>query len=118
MEKCFDAHLLPGSVGLKYLGKVRKDFLPTKKPRFELSSLLGGCDASCKGSVPCILTRFVYCSLLSFVAVVLSSDNLLLITSSHVASTSLSVHSFHGSSFSAWHPNVYADSDDMMVFSR
>ena len=52
MEKCIDARLLPGSVGLKYLGKVRKDFLPTKKPRFDLSSLLGGCDASCIGLYP------------------------------------------------------------------
>ena len=43
MEKCFDAHPFPGSVGLKYLGKVRKDFLPTKKPRFDLSSRLEGC---------------------------------------------------------------------------
>ena len=52
MEKCFDAHPFPGSVGLKYLGKVRKDFLPTKKPRFDLSSRLEGCYASYIGLCP------------------------------------------------------------------
>ena len=64
-------------------------------------------------------TKFVYCSLLStFVAVALSSDNLLLITLNHAASTSLSVCAFPRIVLSQRSVQMrYADSD-MTIFSK